>query len=144
MTAAERRAWRKQIHQIHVDARLQRARERRQAREDAEASVTPRERKPRGAESSLPIGRQQGGFWLFAETPEQLEANNALLQERLAELRRQNGYTEPDEPYAADETLDDLELLKALWPTDKDLSDAALDYDPAETQLGLNPEFELP
>lgn len=112
-------------------------------REDAELQATHRERPPRAAGSSLPFDRQQGGFWLFATTPEQLEENNALLQARLAELRRSQGYVEPEKPYAAQEALDDLELLKQLWPLDKDLSDTALDYDPAETPLGPDPDYGL-
>jgi hypothetical protein len=140
----QRKAEKQADRKARFEARVARARERRLIREEAESQVTPQERKPREAGSSLPFDRQQGGFWLFATTPEQLAENNALLVARVDALRRNNGYAEPDKPYEEEKTLDDLELLKKLWPLDKDLSDAALDYDPTETQLGSDPEYGLP
>lgn len=140
MTAAERREWRKKIHKIHYDARLARAREKRAARE-AETGVTLPRKRHVSANGFLPIGEQQGGFFLFAETGDQAEANNALLEQRLREVRAARGYMEP-EPYRVTKDADDLQLLVQLAAHDRGLPDTALEYDMDQGQeLSPDPEW---
>jgi hypothetical protein len=159
LSVAEKRRLRNETRKAHYEARLQRARERRAKREaDVAASPPKRDGRHYNNGSGLPVGVQAAGFWLIAETPEQVAENNALLKQRLQEVREAGGYTH--KPYRMTKAVDDVRLLRRLRREDKDLSDAALEYDPAmcqdlsreqewlemeqERQLGESADDELP